>query len=54
LERYGRLVTAVPPATLLAQFRRGTSAGVEREIVLTDLTSPQRPPLNSLALRHTA
>ena len=49
LERHGRLVTAVPPATMLAQFRRGTSAdGVERELVLTDLTSPQRPPLDSL------
>ncbi|ADJ44577.1 glycosyl transferase [Amycolatopsis mediterranei S699] len=49
LERYDRLVTAVPPATLLAQFQRGTSAdGVERELVLTDLTSPQRPPLDSL------
>ena len=49
LERYGRLVTAIPPATLLAQFQRGASAeGVERELVLTDLTSPQRPPLASL------
>ncbi|WP_410640092.1 glucosyl-3-phosphoglycerate synthase [Amycolatopsis sp. lyj-346] len=54
LERHGRMVTAAPPATLLAQFRRGTSPGVEREIVLTDLTSPQRPPLNSLALRDIA
>ncbi|MFG1644575.1 glucosyl-3-phosphoglycerate synthase [Amycolatopsis sp. NPDC049252] len=49
LERYGRLVTAIPPATILAQFQRGTSTdGVERELVLTDLTSPQRPPLASL------
>jgi glucosyl-3-phosphoglycerate synthase len=49
LERYGRLVTAVPPATLLAQFQRGTSAsGVDRELVLTDLTCEQRPPLASL------
>ena len=49
LERHGRLVTAVPPATMLAQFQRGASAdGVERELVLTDLTSPQRPPLDSL------
>ncbi|WP_410669295.1 glucosyl-3-phosphoglycerate synthase [Amycolatopsis sp. cmx-4-68] len=58
LERYDRLVTAVPPATILAQFQRGTSAdGVERELVLTDLTSAQRPPLDSLpahALRETA
>ncbi|OXM62410.1 glucosyl-3-phosphoglycerate synthase [Amycolatopsis vastitatis] len=49
LERYDRLVTAIPPATMLAQFQRGASAdGVERELVLTDLTSPQRPPLDSL------
>lgn len=49
LEHYGRLVTAIPPATLLAQFRRGASeTGVERELVLTDLTSPRRPPLASL------
>jgi glucosyl-3-phosphoglycerate synthase len=49
LERYDRLVTAIPPATMLAQFQRGASAdGVERELVLTDLTSPQRPPLESL------
>ncbi|WP_318307359.1 glucosyl-3-phosphoglycerate synthase [Amycolatopsis solani] len=55
LQRYDRLITAVPPATTLAQFQRGASdSGVERELVLTDLTSPQRPPLNSLALRHTA
>lgn len=54
LERYGRLVTATPPATLLAQFRRGTSEGIDRELVLTDLTSPERPPLSRLALRHTA
>ncbi|MET8851572.1 glucosyl-3-phosphoglycerate synthase [Amycolatopsis sp. NPDC004625] len=54
LERYGRLVTAIPPATLLAQFRRGTSDGIDRELVLTDLTSPERPPLSRLALRHTA
>lgn len=49
LERYGRLVSAQPPATLLAQFRRGESGhGVEREMVLTDLTCHQRPPLASL------
>ncbi|MEC3976682.1 glucosyl-3-phosphoglycerate synthase [Amycolatopsis sp. H20-H5] len=65
LERYGRLVSAHPPATLLAQFQRGGSGdGVERELVLTDLTCAQRPPLvslapeirpeNQLALRDTA
>lgn len=49
LERYGRLVSAQPPATLLAQFRRGESGhGVEREMVLTDIACEQRPPLASL------
>jgi glucosyl-3-phosphoglycerate synthase len=49
LECYGRSVSAQPPATLLAQFRRGESGhGVEREMVLTDLTCRQRPPLASL------
>jgi len=49
LERYGRLVSAQPPATLLAQFRRGESGhGVDREMVLTDLACQQRPPLASL------
>jgi glucosyl-3-phosphoglycerate synthase len=59
LERYGRLVSAQPPATLLAQFRRGESGhGVEREMVLTDLTCRQRPPLATFrateGLRETA
>jgi glucosyl-3-phosphoglycerate synthase len=58
LEQYGRLVSAQPPATLLAQFQRGQSGnGVEREMVLTDLTCAQRPPLTSVreaTLRETA
>ncbi len=49
LARYGRLVSAQPPATLLAQFRRGESGhGVEREMVLTDVSCRQRPPLAEL------
>ncbi|WP_243769889.1 glucosyl-3-phosphoglycerate synthase [Amycolatopsis acidicola] len=49
LARHGRLVSALPPATLLAQFRRGESEhGVEREMVLTDVTCRQRPPLADL------
>lgn len=45
----GRLVTAQPPATLLAQFRPGASGhGVEREMVLTDVACEQRPPLAEL------
>ncbi|TNC23047.1 glucosyl-3-phosphoglycerate synthase [Amycolatopsis alkalitolerans] len=46
LAHYGRLISAQPPATLLAQFRRGESGhGVEREMVLTDVSCHQRPPL---------
>jgi glucosyl-3-phosphoglycerate synthase len=55
LERHGRLVSAEPPATLLAQFRRGDSgAGVDREVVLTDLAGADRPPLASLRTATTA
>jgi glucosyl-3-phosphoglycerate synthase len=60
LQRYGRLVSAQPPAPLLAQFQRGQSDnGVDREMVLTDLTCAQRPPLatfraSELELRDTA
>jgi len=51
LERYGRLVSAEPPATLLAQFRRGESGhGVDREVVVTDLACEQRPPLATVRL----
>nr|WP_253855015.1 glucosyl-3-phosphoglycerate synthase [Prauserella alba] len=48
LKRYGRLSMAVPPATLLAQFQRsvaGPDTGVERDLVLTDLTLEERDPL---------
>ncbi|WP_181772682.1 glucosyl-3-phosphoglycerate synthase [Amycolatopsis pittospori] len=48
LERGGRLISAAPPSTLLAQFRRGSGEGVERELVLTDVMCTQRPPLASL------
>ncbi len=49
LERQGKIVAASAPATLLGQFRRGNSGdGVERDIVLTDLAVPERPPLQSL------
>lgn len=49
LARYGRLVSAQPPASLLAQFQRGESGhGVEREMVLTDVSCRQRPPLAEL------
>ncbi len=49
LERQGKIVAATTPATLLGQFRRGNSGdGVERDIVLTELAVPERPPLQSL------
>ncbi|MBB3665793.1 glucosyl-3-phosphoglycerate synthase [Prauserella sediminis] len=48
LTRHGRLSMPVPPATLLAQFQRsvtGPGSGVERDLVLTDLTLEERDPL---------
>ncbi|AGM05361.1 glucosyl-3-phosphoglycerate synthase [Amycolatopsis keratiniphila] len=48
LERGGRVISAAPPSTSLAQFRRGAGEAVERELVLTDVTLTQRPPLESL------
>ncbi|WP_167175901.1 glucosyl-3-phosphoglycerate synthase [Saccharomonospora amisosensis] len=46
LDGYGRLVSAEPPSPLLAQFRGGGSGeGVDRELLVTDLTVRQRPPL---------
>ncbi|MFI9456251.1 glycosyltransferase [Amycolatopsis sp. NPDC052450] len=44
----GRVISAAPPSTSLAQFRRGVGEGVERELVLTDVALTQRPPLESL------
>ena len=40
LERYGRLVTAIPPATLLAQFQRGRA---ERRRARTGADGPDVP-----------
>ncbi|MCP2255714.1 glucosyl-3-phosphoglycerate synthase [Prauserella aidingensis] len=63
LERYGRMSLSVPPATLLAQFQRavaGPGTGVERDLVLTDLTLEERDPLARIprdsggSLRRTA
>ena len=48
LQRQGRIVMTEPPATLLAQFRRGDSGcGVHRELVVSDIAVPERPPLAS-------
>ncbi|EHR51539.1 glycosyl transferase [Saccharomonospora marina XMU15] len=51
LDGYGRLLSAEPPSPLLAQFRRGGSGhghGVDRELLVTDLTVRQRPPLSTV------
>jgi glucosyl-3-phosphoglycerate synthase len=46
LQRQGRIVMSEQPATLLAQFRRGDSSyGVHRELVVSDVAVPERPPL---------
>lgn len=46
LQRQGRIVMSEPPATVLAQFRRGDSGyGVHRELVVSDIAVPERPPL---------
>jgi glucosyl-3-phosphoglycerate synthase len=53
LHRRGLVATAQPPSTLLTQFRRGgtdTVAHLDREIVLSEVTVAERPPLNTVAL----
>lgn len=48
LQRQGRIVMTEPPATKLAQFRRGDSGcGVHRELIVSDIAVPERPPLAS-------
>ncbi|GAA2534184.1 glucosyl-3-phosphoglycerate synthase [Winogradskya humida] len=54
LHRRGLVTSALPPSTLLTQFRRGGDAALphlDREIVMTDTAVTERPPLASLALR---
>jgi glucosyl-3-phosphoglycerate synthase len=52
LHRQGWVVASTPPATVLTQFRRGAGANVlpnlEREIVVTDVSVQERPPLIQL------
>ncbi|WP_442933654.1 glucosyl-3-phosphoglycerate synthase [Micromonospora sp. CPCC 206060] len=53
LRRRGLVTTDVPPAGLLTQFRRGGSdslPNLDREIVVTDVSVQERPPLAEL--RH--
>lgn len=46
LERQGRVVMDEPPSTALAQFRRAEGGcGRHRELVVTDIAVPERPPL---------
>ncbi|MFI6763133.1 glucosyl-3-phosphoglycerate synthase [Micromonospora sp. NPDC050417] len=51
LHRQGQVASKTPPATLLTQFRRGgagTLPNLEREIVVSDVSVQERPPLIQL------
>ncbi|HET9517604.1 MAG TPA: glucosyl-3-phosphoglycerate synthase, partial [Actinoplanes sp.] len=51
LHRRGLVAEPVPPTTLLTQFRRGAGAGMphlNREMVVTDVSAGERPPLVTL------
>jgi glucosyl-3-phosphoglycerate synthase len=51
LERAGRIVGGAPASTTIAQFRRGVPAGaLGRELVLTDVSVVERPPLVTLGM----
>ena len=57
LHRRGLVTEALPPSTLLTQFRRGGSEhlpNLDREIVVSDIGVQERPPLASLARRPYA
>lgn len=49
LHRQGRAATQTPPGTLLTQFRRGGESAalpnLEREIIVSDVSVQERPPL---------
>ncbi len=51
LQRQGWVSAATPPATMLTQFRRGGAGALpnlEREIVVSDVSVHERPPLRDL------
>jgi glucosyl-3-phosphoglycerate synthase len=51
LYRQGLVAAATPPASILTQFRRGGTAALPnlgREIVVSDVSVQERPPLNEL------
>ena len=49
LDRYGQVIMTSSPSPRLAQFRRGDSThGVDREVVVTDVSVPERPALAQL------
>jgi glucosyl-3-phosphoglycerate synthase len=51
LDRQRQVIVTREPCTRLAQFRRGASAhGVDREVVVADISVPERPPLAELVL----
>jgi len=57
LHRRGLVTSALPPSTLLTQFRRGGADALphlDREIVLTDVGVTERPPLNTVASRSVS
>ncbi|MCW6010680.1 glucosyl-3-phosphoglycerate synthase [Micromonospora sp. CPCC 205371] len=54
LHRKGMVATPIPPADALTQFRRGGSVALpnlDREIVVTDVSVTERPPLAQLVAR---
>ncbi len=60
LERQGRAVHTVEPATTMTQFRRASGpaapggVGLDREVVVTDVAAGERPPLVQVRERRRA
>jgi glucosyl-3-phosphoglycerate synthase len=55
LHRRGLVTDALPPATVLTQFRRGGQEALpklERQITVTEVTVAERPPLATVARRN--